>query len=132
MKPAQLGNEYKDQIQGMNDQSLLQRYQQSRQQSLQACEPLAIDDFGLQPLDNQNRIALLEIMEDRNSHRKRRTKAGLASRLEAIPGIGPSKRKALLNHFGSIEKIKKTTIAELSAVQGITLDLANAIKDHLE
>jgi len=67
-----------------------------------------------------------------SSHRKRRTKEGLASRLEAIQGIGPAKRKALLNHFGSIEKIKKTTIAELSAVQGITLNLANAIKDHLE
>ena len=67
-----------------------------------------------------------------SSHRKRRTKEGLASRLEAIPGIGPAKRKALLNHFGSIEKIKKATIAELNAVQGITLDLANAIKDHLE
>jgi excinuclease ABC subunit C len=67
-----------------------------------------------------------------SSHRQRRTKEGLASRLEAIPGIGPAKRKALLNHFGSIEKIKKGTIAELSAVQGITLALANAIKDHLE
>jgi len=67
-----------------------------------------------------------------SSHRKRRTKEGLTSRLEAIPGIGPAKRKALLNHFGSIEKIKKATIAELSAVQGITLNLANAIKDHLE
>ena len=48
MKSALLGNKYKDQIQGMMDQSLLQRYQQTRQQSLQACEPLAIDDFGLQ------------------------------------------------------------------------------------
>jgi excinuclease ABC subunit C len=67
-----------------------------------------------------------------SSHRKRRTKEGLASRLEAIPGIGPAKRKALLNHFGSIDKINKATIVELSAVQGITLDLANAIKDHLE
>jgi excinuclease ABC subunit C len=67
-----------------------------------------------------------------SSHRKRRTKEGLASRLEAIQGIGPAKRKALLNHFGSIERIKKATIAELSAVQGITLNLANAIKDHLE
>ena len=67
-----------------------------------------------------------------SSHRKRRTKEGLASRLEAIPGIGPSKRKALLKHFGSIDKINKATIVELNAVQGITLDLANAIKDHLE
>ncbi|HUV28537.1 MAG TPA: excinuclease ABC subunit UvrC, partial [Anaerolineales bacterium] len=50
-----------------------------------------------------------------SSHRKRRTKEGLASRLETIPGIGPAKRKALLNHFGSIDKIIKATIAELSA-----------------
>ncbi|HUV93165.1 MAG TPA: excinuclease ABC subunit UvrC [Anaerolineales bacterium] len=83
-------------------------------------------------------LYLLQRMRDEahrfaiSSHRKRRTKEGLASRLEAIQGIGPAKRKALLNHFGSIERIKKATIAELSAVQGITLNLANAIKDHLE
>lgn len=66
------------------------------------------------------------------AHRKRRTKIGLASRLEAVPGIGPAKRKALLAHFGSIDKIKEASIDELIAVRGITADLAQALKAHLE
>ena len=39
------------------------------------------------------------------AHRKRRTKLGLASQLEAVPGIGPERRKLLLKHFGSMDKI---------------------------
>jgi excinuclease ABC subunit C len=66
------------------------------------------------------------------SHRKLRTKEGLASRLDSIPGIGPHRRKLLLNHFGSIHDIQEATIEELTAVQGITSKLAQAIKDQLE
>ena len=66
------------------------------------------------------------------SHRQIRTKKGLASRLDAIPGIGPARRKALLQHFGSVEKIQSAHIEELSQVNGITTTLAQAIKDHLE
>jgi len=66
------------------------------------------------------------------SHRKRRDKMGLASRLDAIPGIGPSRRKALLNQFGSIENIKIAPIEALSDVQGINDKLARTIKAHLE
>jgi excinuclease ABC subunit C len=66
------------------------------------------------------------------SHRKLRTKEGLASRLDAIPGIGPSRRKLLLNHFGSIQDIQDASLEELTAVQGITLKLAEAIKANLE
>jgi excinuclease ABC subunit C len=40
------------------------------------------------------------------AHRKRRSKQGLASRLDVIPGVGPARRKALLNAFGSIEGIR--------------------------
>ncbi len=40
------------------------------------------------------------------SHRNLRTKQGLASRLDAIPGIGPAKRKLLLRQFGSIESYR--------------------------
>ena len=47
------------------------------------------------------------------AHRKRRSKQGLASRLDAIPGIGPAKRKALLTTFGSIDKIEKASPEEL-------------------
>jgi excinuclease ABC subunit C len=66
------------------------------------------------------------------SHRKQRTKVGLASRLDSIPGIGPARRKALLNHFGSIQKIQEASLEELVSVQGITEPVAHSIKNHLE
>ena len=66
------------------------------------------------------------------AHRARRTKAGLASRLDKIPGIGPVKRKALLKKFGSIEDIAAASPEELALVRGITPELAQAIHDHLE
>ncbi|NMB89575.1 MAG: excinuclease ABC subunit UvrC [Chloroflexi bacterium] len=66
------------------------------------------------------------------AHRKRRTKLGLASRLDAIPGIGPTRRKALLTQFGSIEAIEEASVEELATVPGINIDLAEAIKSMLE
>lgn len=66
------------------------------------------------------------------SHRRLRTKKGLASRLDAIPGIGPARRKLLLNHFGSIHDIQQASMDELTAVPGISPKLANDIKSHLE
>jgi len=66
------------------------------------------------------------------SHRQRRDKAGLTSRLEAIPGIGPQKRKALMKAFeNSIDAIRHASIDELSAVKGITPALAETIKAML-
>jgi excinuclease ABC subunit C len=66
------------------------------------------------------------------SHRKLRTKKGLASRLDAIPGIGPTRRKKLIEHFGSIQKIEEASIEELTTVTGITTKLAQIIKSYLE
>ena len=66
------------------------------------------------------------------AHRARRTKMGLASQLEAIPGIGPARRKALLIHFGSVSKIRDASFEELTAVPGINQDVAHSIKAHLE
>jgi excinuclease ABC subunit C len=66
------------------------------------------------------------------AHRARRSKQGMASVLDAIPGIGPAKRKSLLKHFGSVDKIKEATIEELTAVKGITPALAETIKASLE
>jgi excinuclease ABC subunit C len=66
------------------------------------------------------------------AHRKRRTKIGMASQLDSIPGIGPAKRKALLKHFGDVDKIRMATPDELTAVPGITDALAQSIKSHLE
>ena len=65
------------------------------------------------------------------SHRNLRTKQGLASRLDTIPGIGPARRKPLLSHFGSIEDIQDASIEELIAIPGITPKLAEGIKANL-
>ena len=68
-----------------------------------------------------------------SSHRKRRTKMGLASRLESVPGVGPKRRKVLLKHFeNSIDAIRGASIAELTAVNGINKEVALAIKSHLD
>ncbi len=64
------------------------------------------------------------------AHRKKRQKLGMASQLDAIPGIGPARRKALLKHFGSVDKIREATVDELRAV--VPEDAANSIKAHLE
>jgi len=64
------------------------------------------------------------------AHRKKRQKLGMASQLDAIPGIGPARRKALLKHFGSVNKIREATLEELKTV--VPEDAANSIKAHLE
>jgi len=66
------------------------------------------------------------------AHRNRRSKAGLASRLDSVTGIGPSKRKALLTRFGSVEGIINASIEELTSIKGITPDLALALQAQLE
>ncbi len=66
------------------------------------------------------------------AHRARRSKQGLASQLDSIPGIGPARRKALLKYFGSMDKIKEAPIEELAAVKGMNTAAAESIKAHLE
>ncbi len=64
-------------------------------------------------------------------HRKQRGRAGIASILDAVPGIGPKRRAALLKTFGSIQKIRTASLDELSAVPGIPHHVAEAIKTQL-
>jgi len=66
------------------------------------------------------------------AHRKRRSKLGMASQLDAIPGIGPARRKSLLKHFGSVDKIREASLEELTNIDGMTTAAAQAIKAHLE
>ncbi len=66
------------------------------------------------------------------SHRARRNKIGMVSQLEAIPGVGPAKRKALLKAFdNSIDAIRGATAEQLSAVPGINPKLAALIKESI-
>ncbi len=66
------------------------------------------------------------------AHRARRSKQGLASQLDSIPDIGPARRKALLKHFGSMDKIRESTLEELASVKGMNVHAAESIKAHLE
>ncbi|NMC53433.1 MAG: excinuclease ABC subunit UvrC [Chloroflexi bacterium] len=67
------------------------------------------------------------------AHRNRRSKIGLASQLDEIPGVGPTRRKALLRHFGGdMDAIRGASIEDLTAVAGINTDVAMSIKAHLE
>ncbi|MGL5514223.1 MAG: helix-hairpin-helix domain-containing protein, partial [Sporomusa sp.] len=60
-------------------------------------------------------------------HRKLRSKRNLVSVLDHIPGIGPKRRKALWDHFGSLAKIKTADVEELAAVDGMTIPAAEAV-----
>ncbi len=64
-------------------------------------------------------------------HRALRTKRGLASQLDAISGIGPRRRRALLTRFGSLDKIRDASVEELLTVQGMTRSAAQKLKEQL-
>ncbi|HWQ45544.1 MAG TPA: helix-hairpin-helix domain-containing protein, partial [Longilinea sp.] len=66
------------------------------------------------------------------AHRARRSREGLASRLDKIEGIGPGRRKMLLKQFGSIDGVLEASIEQLTDLPGITEELALRIKEQLE
>ena len=53
-------------------------------------------------------------------HRSLRGKSQVHSALEDIPGIGPARRRALLQYFGSVRKMKEASVEDLAKVQGMT------------
>lgn len=66
------------------------------------------------------------------AHRKKRSKRHISSPLDAIPGIGPTKKAMLLNYFGGWQSIKKASIHELCKVNGINQKLAQIIHETLQ
>ena len=60
-------------------------------------------------------------------HRSKRAKAMTSSVLDDIPGLGESKRTALLRHFGSVKKVRAATAEEICEVKGIGPSLAAKI-----
>ena len=62
-------------------------------------------------------------------HRGRRSKAMLSSALDAVPGLGEMRRKALISHFGSLKKLRGATPEEIAAVPGIGPKLAAAVHE---
>ena len=64
------------------------------------------------------------------THRARRSKAMGASPLDEIEGIGPRRRRALMNHFGSAKAVSRAGVEDLKAVDGISDEMAQRIYDH--
>jgi excinuclease ABC subunit C len=64
-------------------------------------------------------------------HQKLRSKRQTQSGLDTVQGIGPKRRKLLIQRFGSVQGIREATMEELTTVQGMTLVLAQNIKEQL-
>jgi excinuclease ABC subunit C len=64
-------------------------------------------------------------------HRRKRARRYSESILEAVPGLGPAKRRALLKHFGGLQGVMRAGMAEFEQVAGIGAALARSIYDHL-
>jgi len=64
-------------------------------------------------------------------HRRRRARRYNESVLEAVPGLGPAKRRALLTHFGGLQGVMRAGVADLTEVAGIGAALARTLYDHL-
>ena len=65
-------------------------------------------------------------------HRSRRSKIMLESLLDDIPGLGEVRARALMERFGSVAALRKSTHAELSSVPGIGEKMASLIENYLE
>jgi excinuclease ABC subunit C len=64
-------------------------------------------------------------------HRALRKRARLTSMLDAVEGVGPGRRRALLRHFGSMRRVREASIDQLTQVPGISAALAGRIKEQL-
>ena len=84
---------------------------------------------GLTPISIDEVSA--EIKRVQRAPRKKRVKSKLVSKLDQIPGVGPSRKKALLKNFGSLEGVRNAKPEELQIIRGITEDLANSIIEFL-
>jgi excinuclease ABC subunit C len=91
-------------------------------------EPIALDPHGAaghlleRVRDEAHRFAI-------TYHRKERGR--LRSALDAIPGLGPVKKKRLLLRFGSVAGVRAANVEELAHVPGIGAELAQRIREHL-
>ena len=65
-------------------------------------------------------------------HRAKRKKQMTENPLDGIPGIGPSRKKALLAHFGSAKAVRNAALADLEAVDGVSKAMAKKIHDWFQ
>jgi len=96
---------------------------------LKGKEPLLLEPrdpvlYHIQRLrDEAHRFAI-------GAHRARRKKSITVSPLDEVPGIGPLRKRALLQHFGSAKAVSRAGVADLASVGGISDQMAKAIYEH--
>lgn len=109
--------------------SLAEKEEEIYQRGVEEPLRLARDDQALHLLqhlrDEAHRFAL-------TFHRARRQKQSFASALDQIKGIGPKRKKALLQKFGSLRQIREASLEELLSVEGMTVSAARAVLEGLE
>jgi excinuclease ABC subunit C len=64
-------------------------------------------------------------------HRQKREKRALSSPLDEIPGVGPSRKRALLKRFGSLAALQRAKPEEIAGTPGIGSDLARTVHEAL-
>jgi excinuclease ABC subunit C len=64
-------------------------------------------------------------------HRKLRGKKMIESELDEISGLGPARKKALIQHFGSLDKVRLASVGEIGKVKGFGPALAQKVFDEL-
>ncbi len=64
-------------------------------------------------------------------HRKLRSDRTFKSVLDEIPGIGPKRKKSLMKHFGSVKAISAASVEDLAALDGMTKDAAEKVKEYI-
>ncbi|MCW5852005.1 MAG: excinuclease ABC subunit UvrC [Anaerolineae bacterium] len=94
------------------------------------------DESIILPRDAQSLYLVQRIRDEAhrfglNYHRTLRSKTGLVSTLEEIKGIGPRRRKTLLQRFGSLDGIRAASLEELAAAPGMNADIARQVKEAL-
>ena len=64
-------------------------------------------------------------------HRELRGKAMTVSILDEVAGVGPTRKKAIMRHFGSMKRLREASAEEIASVKGVPADVARAIYDSL-
>lgn len=65
-------------------------------------------------------------------HRSRRSQEMTRSALDEVPGLGPARRSAVVEHFGSVARLKEATVEQIAEVPGVGEATARRILDHLQ
>ncbi|MBL7285987.1 excinuclease ABC subunit UvrC [Corynebacterium godavarianum] len=94
------------------------------------------DEPVILPRNSEGMYLLQQIRDEAHRfaityHRQQRSKRMRSSALDAIPGLGSSRRSELVKHFGSVKKMKAASVEQIEEVNGVGPKLAATIYEHL-